>query len=98
MSGAPLTLSAVIRVREGCEEQFLVAAEAVVLATRVEPGCVEYVLHRHDGEPGTFAFYEIWRSDEDLDAHMQTPHIAAFIAAIEPLLDGEIALERWRAL
>jgi quinol monooxygenase YgiN len=98
MSGEPLTLTAVIRVREGCEERFLAAAFAVIPPTRAEAGCVEYRLHRNDERPGTFSFYEIWRTDEDLDHHMKTPHIAAFIAAIEPILDSEIALERWRAV
>lgn len=98
MSGEPLTLTATIHVREGSEEQFLAAASAVIPPTRTEPGCIEYQLHRHDQHPGTFSFYEIWRTDEDLDHHMETPHIAVFIAAIEPILASEITLERWRAV
>lgn len=92
----PLTLTAVIHVRDGCDEQFLAAASAVLQATRGEPGCVDYRLHRHDERPGTFAFHEVWRTDADLDSHLATPHVQAFLAAIEPLLDSEIVLERWR--
>lgn len=91
-----LTLMAFIQVRPGNEDAFLAAAREVVPATRAEEGCVEYRLHRHDDRPGAFSFYEIWRTDGDLDLHMKTPHIERFIAAIEPLLEGEIVLERWR--
>jgi quinol monooxygenase YgiN len=91
-----LTVTAVITVRPGEEERFLDAARQVIGPTRAEEGCVDYRLHRHDERPGTFVFYEIWRSSGDLDQHMETPHIKAFIAAIGPLLDGEIDLQRWR--
>lgn len=93
-----LTLTALFRVRESEERRFLEAARAVVPATRAEPGCVEYRLHRHDERPGTFVFYEIWRRDEDHAQHLETPHIGVFLNAVRPLLVDEITVERWRAV
>jgi len=54
-------------------------------ATLEEPGCVSYqaYLDRHD--PGTVFIFEKWQSQEALDAHFATPHMAAFGAALAGL-------------
>ncbi|MDP9843011.1 putative quinol monooxygenase [Streptosporangium lutulentum] len=44
--------------------------------TRQEEGCLEY--HFHQDGPDAFAFYEVWRSKEDLDRHLALPHMKAF--------------------
>ncbi|MDH6125052.1 quinol monooxygenase YgiN [Kitasatospora sp. GP82] len=49
-----------------------------VAPTRQEPGCLEYHLHEDRDEPGVFVFYEAWRSQADLDAHLALPHLHAF--------------------
>ncbi|MDJ0359871.1 putative quinol monooxygenase [Rhodococcus sp. H29-C3] len=40
-----------------------------------ESGNVSYELFESASEPGTFVTIEVWGSQEDLDAHMQTPHL-----------------------
>ncbi|MEU1422679.1 putative quinol monooxygenase [Kitasatospora sp. NPDC005751] len=49
-----------------------------VAPTRREPGCLEYHFHEDREEPGVFVFYEAWRSQADLDAHLALPHLSAF--------------------
>ncbi|MGW7075319.1 putative quinol monooxygenase [Streptomyces sp. NPDC054866] len=46
--------------------------------TRQEPGCLEYHFHEDRDEPGVFVFYEAWRTQADLDAHLALPHMRAF--------------------
>ncbi|AUY49371.1 putative quinol monooxygenase [Streptomyces sp. CB01881] len=46
--------------------------------TRQEPGCLEYHVHEDRDEPGVFVFYEAWRSQADLDAHLALPHLRDF--------------------
>ncbi|AZM90653.1 MULTISPECIES: putative quinol monooxygenase [Streptomyces] len=46
--------------------------------TRQEPGCLEYHFHEDGEEPGVFVFYEVWRSQADLDAHLALPHLRDF--------------------
>ena len=53
----------------------------IVAATRQEPGCIEYANAEDATEPGLMRFFEIWRSQEDLDAHFGMPHMAAWRAA-----------------
>lgn len=40
-----------------------------------EEGNVSYELFESASAPGTFVTIEVWRSEDDLDAHMQTPHL-----------------------
>jgi quinol monooxygenase YgiN len=49
-----------------------------VAPTRAESGSLEYHLHEDASQPGTFVFYEVWRSKADLDRHLALPHLKAF--------------------
>ncbi|MET0195709.1 antibiotic biosynthesis monooxygenase [Rhodococcus sp. RS1C4] len=40
-----------------------------------EDGNVSYELFESAAERGTFVTIEVWRSEDDLDAHMKTPHL-----------------------
>jgi quinol monooxygenase YgiN len=51
--------------------------------TRAEHGCLAYDLFESASMPGTFITVELWRDQSDVDAHMQTAHIAAALAASE---------------
>ncbi|MGW4688001.1 putative quinol monooxygenase [Streptomyces sp. NPDC004244] len=46
--------------------------------TRREAGCLEYHFHEDRDRPGVFVFYEAWRSQADLDAHLALPHLREF--------------------
>jgi quinol monooxygenase YgiN len=52
----------------------------VVPATHAEEGCVVFAVHRVAGDPDRFVLVERWASREALDAHLATPHLAAFRA------------------
>ncbi len=49
-----------------------------VAPTRLEDGALEYHFHEDTDDPGTFVFYEVWRSKADLDRHLNLPHMKAF--------------------
>ncbi|MFX0578675.1 putative quinol monooxygenase [Nocardia nepalensis] len=49
-----------------------------VAPTRAEDGALEYHFHEDKNDPGTYVFYEVWRSKEDLDRHLALPHLKAF--------------------
>jgi quinol monooxygenase YgiN len=52
-------------------------AEAVA-ATHAEDGCALFAVHRVAGDPDRFVLIERWGSREALDAHLSSPHLAAF--------------------
>ena len=47
-------------------------------ASRQEPGCLLYIVHRHRTEAGGFFIYEQYRDDDALDAHRQSQHFQQY--------------------
>lgn len=69
------------------------AALATLAETsRAEDGCLRYDVFESAGTPGVFVTIEEWRSQEDLDAHMTTPHVGQAFETVGPLLAGEVAI------
>ena len=54
---------------------------AMLTASRAEDGCIEYSYAEDVAEPGLIRVFEAWRDQAALDAHFQTPHMAAWRAA-----------------
>lgn len=46
---------------------------------RREPGWVDYCLHRSEDDPNVFMFYENWRSQRDLEKHLEMSYLKAFL-------------------
>ena len=54
------------------------AALALMAETRKEPGCISYGFTVDLEDKGTFHIFEEWKSQADIDAHTQAPHMKAF--------------------
>jgi quinol monooxygenase YgiN len=54
-------------------------------ASRQEPGCLMYIVHRHRDDPRLFFIYEQYRNDAAVEAHRQSPHFQEY--AITALKD-----------
>ncbi|QEM80505.1 putative quinol monooxygenase [Halomonas binhaiensis] len=61
-------------------EAFLAAAhEDATRSVADEPGCLQFDIHlQQDTEIPHVVFYEAYRSRDDFDTHLETPHLAAF--------------------
>ncbi|EOX4457672.1 putative quinol monooxygenase [Vibrio antiquarius] len=51
--------------------------------TRQEEGCCQYELYLDEKVEGLFMFQEIWASQDALDNHLQSPHMATFLETLE---------------
>jgi quinol monooxygenase YgiN len=81
-----LSVVAVLTAKQGQEDVVRQALSALVPPTLAEEGCLAYELFESGAAPGVFVTQERWRGQDDLDAHMQTPHVAqAFASAGESL-------------
>ncbi|MBV8150489.1 MAG: antibiotic biosynthesis monooxygenase [Candidatus Eremiobacteraeota bacterium] len=47
-------------------------------ASRTEPGCIAYSVHRLNDDPTSFWLHEEWVDQASLDAHMKTQHFLDF--------------------
>jgi quinol monooxygenase YgiN len=55
---------------------------AVAAASRAEPGCLSYRLYEDTEAENEFVFVEEWESEEALQRHFATPHIAELMRSI----------------
>lgn len=85
---ADLDVVAVIKAKAGSEQVVQEALEALVGPTRSEEGCISYELFSSRVDSATFITVEKWRGQGDLDAHLQTPHLAQALAAAGEHLAG----------
>jgi quinol monooxygenase YgiN len=87
-----LRVVATITAKPGSEAVVHDALKALVAPTRGEEGCLGYQLFRSDADPAVFVTVEEWREKADLDAHLQTPHLGAALAAAGEHLAVEPAI------
>lgn len=98
MEDSELTILARIRAKAGREEELSRELATLVPLTRTEDGCICYLLHRSNDDPALFCFVERWRSRQDLDDHLATPYLQAFLAKAEDLLAEPVAIDSFELL
>jgi quinol monooxygenase YgiN len=92
-----IIVHAYIEVKNGTAEEFIKAAGKCVEATRKETGNSSYTLYTDSQNPLKFVVVEEWESKAALDAHMQTPHFAAFGEEIGDLLAAPLDIKVYEA-
>ncbi|WP_419995264.1 putative quinol monooxygenase [Streptomyces boninensis] len=80
----PISLYGFLRPRPERADEVRHILTSLVAPSRQEPGNLQYHLHEH--EDGRFFLYEIWRSQEDLDRHNETPPLRAFLENLSTYL------------
>ena len=95
MPSTPVTVIARFKAKDGMVEQAKQALLALVEPTRAEPGCINYDLHQDPTDPARFVFYENWTSDQDLNQHLNKPHLVALRKEMDRLFDQPPQIERW---
>lgn len=91
-----LTIVANIHAKPGREALVRQELEKLVEPTRAESGCIQYDLHRDNEAAGHFMFYENWESRELWQAHMNAPHLAAYMEATDGAVDQFVLHEMER--
>jgi quinol monooxygenase YgiN len=55
-------------------------------ASRLEPGCVNYIAHFVEGEPATVLIYEQYADQAALEHHRNTPHFKQYATALYQIM------------
>jgi quinol monooxygenase YgiN len=95
---ADLDVVAVLTAKPGSEQLVGEALAALIEPTRGEEGNISYHLFASEADPAVFVTIEKWRSQDDLDAHMQTEHIKQTLAVAGEHLAGAPAIHPLRPL
>ena len=89
-----ITTIARLKAKPGAEARLEEVLKSLIEPTRAESGCIDYTMHRDLEEPGAYYFYDNWRSQEDLDAHFETPHIKRVMEIAPDVLAEPLKLIR----
>jgi len=84
-----LTVVAKITAKQDSVERVKKELLKMIVLTRKEDGCIEYLLHQDNVDPAVFIFYENWESAACLERHICTDHYLAYAAAVDGLLEGK---------
>lgn len=89
-----LRIAAIVTLKDAAfAADFEKAAAAVVAGSRAEEGCVYYELGK-SSTPLTYAFIEVWKSQEAIDIHNETAHFKAFVEAINGKADLNVCITK----
>jgi len=66
-------------------DAFIEAISAIIETTRKEKGCTIYAIARDVVQSNVLWISEEWETEEDLAAHLATPHVADFLAKVSSL-------------
>ena len=84
-----------IVARPGKVEELRAVLQGLVGPTRKEPGCVTYELLQNKTDLTDFTFVEEWRSEEELDAHLQSPHLQEARVRLPDLATADPDIRRY---
>ena len=93
-----VTIIGTVTARPECRAELEALLATQVTPTRAEPGCINYDFHADRTDPCIFVFYENWKSQDDLDAHMKMPHLAPLLSEIDRLLAKPIEIRHLRMI
>ena len=75
-----------VHVKPDAVEAFAAATLENARNSIREPGVVRFDVLQQEDDPARFLLIEIYRTPEDPARHKETPHYAAWKAAVEPMM------------
>lgn len=81
----PIKVTAIVSVKPGKDENFIVAARSCVAASRREPGVLRYDLWRETEGERRFVFDELYIDQASLREHAASDHFKAINLAARDL-------------
>lgn len=90
-----LVVAGVVKIDPAKRDEAIAAAVAMMRETRKEEGCRSYVFSADLEDVGCFHLFEEWESQEALDAHFASPHMAAFQGTVAKLGVREMNVQKY---
>ena len=90
-----LVIAGHVKIDPASRDGAVAASIEMMRETRAEPGCISYTFSEDLEEPGTFRIFEEWVSQEALDAHFSSPHMATFQGVVGSLGVREMEVQRY---
>ncbi len=81
-----IALAVMITAKPGKKDEMKGYMQSLIEPTRKEKGCLLYDLHESLENPDMFMWYEVWDTQEDLDAHHHSAHVLAYKEKVKDLV------------
>lgn len=78
---------AVLVARPGRADELRALLDGMVVASRAEPGNLQYDLWRDHADAGRFVLEELYTDDAAVSQHRATPHFKNYLAKINDLAE-----------
>jgi quinol monooxygenase YgiN len=88
-----LTITAIIRVKQGCDQAMRDALLEVAANVRAnEPDTIDFFVSQDVNDPCVFTTYERFTDQAAMDRHNNSDVVARFFGIAKPILDGGVTL------
>lgn len=94
-----IVLNVHIQAASGRGPELLQHLQTLLEPSRGESGCLQYSLHADPEDPDKMMFYEVFRNQEALDAHIAAPYFQEFLTYRETSVQDPQAsalVTRWK--
>ena len=88
-----LTITAIIRAKQGCQETMRRALlEVAENVDKNEPDTLGFFISQHPEDACVFTTYERFADQAAMDRHNKSDAVARFFGVAKPIIDGEVTL------
>jgi len=93
-----LKVTARITAVKGKENDLKNVLVKLIEPTRQEQGCISYELLHNNSDATDFIFIEKWKSEADLEAHMQSNHFQEAAGKLTDLIATDPDIQRYHTI
>jgi quinol monooxygenase YgiN len=93
-----LKVIATINALKGKEKDLQDVLIKLIDPTRKEPGCISYILLNNIADQSEYTFFEEWKTEKDLEAHMQSSHFQKAVSSLDGLIDSEPEIKQYYSM
>jgi quinol monooxygenase YgiN len=91
----PILVTGTIDLDPANRDAFAAACQQLMAATHQEAGCEHYSFSADLDDPGRFHISERWSTQEEMDAHSASDHLAAFMGQLGGFGVRGASLTKW---
>jgi len=88
-----------LKVKPRSVNKMRVIAHDLIAASRVEDGCILYLITESADDETIFFIYMVWRDEESYKKHTESPYVRAFSNEIaREILEKRVVTDKWHSL
>jgi quinol monooxygenase YgiN len=93
-----LKVIATINALKGKEKDLQDVLLKLIEPTRKETGCISYTLLNNIANQSEYTFFEEWKTEKDLEAHMQSSHFQEAVSSLDGLIASEPEIKQYYSM